>query len=77
MLVVTGIFENERFILDTPVSIPQSQKVTLTIEESGDTKTGPANKWREIGEAILACDEALPGWPQPILLRTAAETEAL
>ena len=33
MLVITGIFENERFIPDRPVSIPQRKKVKVTIEE--------------------------------------------
>ena len=32
MLVVTGIFDNERFIPDEPVSIPQKTKVIVTIE---------------------------------------------
>jgi hypothetical protein len=33
MLVITGVFENERFIPDKPVSIPQKKKVTITIDE--------------------------------------------
>jgi hypothetical protein len=33
MLVVTGIFENERFIPDSPVTIPQKKKVIVTIDE--------------------------------------------
>jgi hypothetical protein len=33
MLVITGVFENERFIPDRPVSIPQKKKVTITIDE--------------------------------------------
>ena len=33
MLVITGIFDNERFIPDRPVSIPQNKKVIVTIEE--------------------------------------------
>ena len=33
MLVVTGIFDKERFIPDTPVSIPQKKRVVVTIEE--------------------------------------------
>jgi hypothetical protein len=33
MLVITGIFENERFIPDSPISIPQKKKVTVTIDE--------------------------------------------
>ena len=33
MLVITGVFENERFIPDRPVSIPQKKKVTITIEQ--------------------------------------------
>jgi hypothetical protein len=44
MLVVTGIFENERFIPDRPVSIPQKKKVVVTIEEKCDTGIKPANK---------------------------------
>ena len=33
MLVITGVFENERFIPDRPISIPQKKKVTITIDE--------------------------------------------
>ena len=33
MLVITGVFENERFIPDKPVNIPQKTKVKVTIEE--------------------------------------------
>jgi len=33
MLVITGIFEDGRFIPDEPVSIPQKKKVIVTIEE--------------------------------------------
>ena len=39
MLVITGIFENERFIPDRPVSIPQRKKVVVTIEEKADVET--------------------------------------
>jgi hypothetical protein len=38
-------------------------------------ETKPVNKWREIGEAILNCDEELPGNPQPVQFRTIAEME--
>jgi flagellar basal body rod protein FlgF len=34
MLVVTGIFDNERFIPDRPVSIPPKKKVTITIDDA-------------------------------------------
>ena len=77
MLVVTGTFENERFIPDKPVSIPQKKKAVVIIEESPDAVTKPASKWREIGEAILSCDEELPGSPQPLQFRTMAEMETL
>jgi len=33
MLVITGVFENERFFPDRPISIPQKKKVTVTIDE--------------------------------------------
>jgi hypothetical protein len=36
MLVVTGIFDNERFIPDTPIAIPQKKKVVVTIEDNVD-----------------------------------------
>ena len=75
MLVVTGIFENERFIPDRPVSIPQNKKVVVTIEEEPE-QSKTINKWREIGEAILNCDEDLHGSPQPIQFRTIAEMES-
>jgi len=68
MLVITGVFENERFIPDRPVSIPQKKKVVVTIEENSDAEIKPVNRWREIGEAILNCNEELPGNPQPVQL---------
>ena len=33
MLVITGIFDNGRFIPDKPVSIPEKTKVKIVIEE--------------------------------------------
>jgi hypothetical protein len=33
MLVITGIFENERFIPDKPIAVPQKKKVTVTIDD--------------------------------------------
>ena len=33
MLVITGIFENGRFIPDKPVSIPERKKVSVTIDD--------------------------------------------
>jgi hypothetical protein len=81
MLVVTGIFDNERFIPDSPVSIPQKKKVLVTIEDSLGkdiiTKKTTENKWREIGEAILNCDEKLTGCPATVQFRTIKEIETL
>jgi len=41
MLVITGIFEDGRFIPDKPVSIPQKKKVVVTIEEKHDVSVEP------------------------------------
>jgi hypothetical protein len=41
MLVVTGTFEDKRFIPDRPVSIPQKKKAVVIIEESPDAVTKP------------------------------------
>ena len=38
-LVIAGIFENERFFPDRPVSIPQKTKVIVTIEEEKPAET--------------------------------------
>ena len=38
MLVITGVFENERFIPDKPVEIPQKKRVVLTFEEETSNK---------------------------------------
>jgi len=40
MLVITGIFENERFIPDRPITIPQKKKVTITIDEELPSPAG-------------------------------------
>ena len=81
MLVATGFFENERFIPDSPISIPQKKKVIVTIEDflDNDIKMGTStvNKWREIGEAMLNCDEELTGNPKPVQFKTIPEMEAL
>jgi hypothetical protein len=68
MLVITGIFENERFISDSPVSIPQKKGY-----RNDRRRYESANKWRKIGEAILNCNEELPGNPQPVQFRSIAE----
>ena len=39
MLVITGIFEDGRFIPDKPVKIPEKKKVLVTIEEHTDSKS--------------------------------------
>ena len=38
MLVVTGIFENETFVPDKPVLLPQRKRVIITIEEEKEPK---------------------------------------
>jgi S-adenosylmethionine synthetase len=43
MLVITGIFEDERFIPDEPVVIPQNKKVVVTIEEEPKTVSNVQN----------------------------------
>jgi len=43
MLVITGIFEDGRFIPDKPVKIPEKRKVVVTIEEQCDSLVEPVN----------------------------------
>jgi hypothetical protein len=38
MLVVSGFFENERFVPDRLVSLPQRKRLTVTIEEEKESK---------------------------------------
>jgi hypothetical protein len=64
MLVITGIFEDERFIPDTPVVIPQNKKVVVTIEEEySKERTGYAKRIAEIIKNINNSDEVLEGEP--------------
>jgi len=37
MLIATGIFENERFIPDNPIMLPQKRRVIVTIEEEKES----------------------------------------
>ena len=37
-MVVTGFFENETFVPDTPVLLPQRKRVIVTIEEEKEHK---------------------------------------
>jgi len=39
MLVVTGIFENGRFIPDKPFAIPEKKKVKVILEDEGTLVT--------------------------------------
>ncbi|MDR2922066.1 MAG: hypothetical protein LBU85_01845 [Treponema sp.] len=51
----------------------------MTVTEAGEedllSEDKSINKWREIGESLLNCDEELPGNPQPVKFRTIAEME--
>jgi len=49
MLVVTGFFENETFVPDKPVLLPQRKKVIVTIEEE---KENSEKSFKEL--AIMA-----------------------
>jgi len=40
MLVITGVFENERFIPDKPVSIPQGTRVVVVADASPEAVAG-------------------------------------
>ena len=51
MLVVTGTFENETFIPDNPISLPQKKRVILTIEEEKEFKNP---SFRELAEQAKA-----------------------
>lgn len=58
MLVVTGIFENERFIPDRPISIPQKKKVVVTIEEKNTAM--PGKRRQEAFENFMKYRGTLP-----------------
>ena len=53
VLVITGVFENERFIPDRPVSLPQKKRVVVTIEEH----TAEASITEKPVELLLKTDE--------------------
>jgi hypothetical protein len=59
------------------VSIPNKQRVRIIVEDPGEDVKTQAQKWQELGEAILACDEELSGEPVRVQFRTPEEIEAL
>jgi len=61
MLVITGVFENERFIPDTPVEIPQKKKVVLTFEAEKPAETGEGSvKRNEAFQSFMQYKGMLP-----------------
>ena len=67
MLVITGIFENERFIPDRPVNIPQKTKVVLTFEEEDGSSTEIALKlaaFRQLTEEVKESNKTDPLPPE-------------
>ena len=61
MLVITGVFENERFIPDNPVSIPQKKKVTIIIEEHTTEASGTVKPVEFSIQERIAAAERLVG----------------
>ena len=67
MPVITGVFENERFIPDRPVSIPQKTKVVLTFEEEDDLSTEITRKltdFRQLTEEVKESNKTDPLPPE-------------
>ena len=57
MLVITGVFEDGRFIPDRPVSIPEKKKVIVTIEEEKSIgRELPVLTMTQIEEWSKACE---------------------
>ena len=80
MLVIQGFFENGVFIPNEPVAdLKGRQEATLTIQEPDEEKEKQEqiNRWTEILDDILKCDEELTGEPERIHLRTPEEIDIL
>jgi predicted DNA-binding antitoxin AbrB/MazE fold protein len=87
MLVIEALFRNGQFIPESPVSLPENSKVSLTIEEENNEngKPGEINQkenreaWWEFERAIREIkDEALSGdFPTRVKFRTPEEIESL
>jgi len=63
MLVITGVFENERFIPDTSVEIPQKKKVVLTFKEEEEPVAEIERKlaaFRQLTEAVKESNKTEP-----------------
>ena len=54
MLVATGVFENERFVPDKPISLPQKKRVIVTIEEEIENKNPSFRELAEQAKTVRA-----------------------
>ena len=61
MLVVTGFFENETFVPDKPISLPQRKRVILTIEEEKEHTELSFKELAAKAKTLRACIEAETG----------------
>ena len=52
MLIATGIFENERFIPDNPIMLPQKRRVIVTIEEEKESINSSFKELAEQAKAV-------------------------
>jgi predicted DNA-binding antitoxin AbrB/MazE fold protein len=80
MLVITGFFENGKFVPDNPVSLPEKTRVLIKVEETAEENERQVRikKWNEIKKAILVCEEELTGEPIPLSnFRTPDEIDLL
>ena len=67
MLVITGVFENERFIPDKQVEIPQKKKAVLTFEDETSHDTEIARKlatFRQLTEEVKKSNKTDPLPPE-------------
>jgi hypothetical protein len=82
MLVLNGFIEAGQFKSETNISIPDSQKAILILDEKeGSTLkeklSRQKNLWAEIRKEIEESDEVLEGEPERLHFRTPTEVDAL
>lgn len=77
MLVVTGMFEKERFAADSSLIIPENTPVSVSYEADNYDWKAIESQFDEITALITSSDEVLDGWPEHVTLRTPRDFDAL
>ena len=77
MLVISSMFEQERFGADNSAVIPGNTKVSVSYGNDRYDWKAIEKQFDEITTMITSSDEVLDGWPERVAFRTPCDFDAI